>query len=205
MRHDPQAGPAEAAEAVLEQVLGTARTHSRFSDREVPDALLVRIYDLARMGPTSVNGSPMRIVFVKSPEARARLLPGVKPGNVPKVESAPVTAIFGIDYGFYRHFDRLSPHNAQERIAAYSADSDLAHETAFRNATLQAAYFLIVARAMGLDCGPMSGFLHDVVDEAFFRGTEVKSNFLMNLGYGLGEGIRPRAYRFAFDEVCRIE
>lgn len=180
-----------------------ARTHYRFSDKDVPDDLLKRIYDIARMGPTSGNCCPMRVIFVKSPEGKARLLPGMRPGNVDKVKSAPVTAIFGFDLAFYEHIGTLAPH-ATERIATYRNDPDLAHRASFRNATLQASYFMIVARAFGLDCGPMSGFLHDVVDEEFFAGQTVKSNFLMNIGYGLPDGIHERAYRFDFDEVCSI-
>lgn len=189
--------------SVLEQLFLGARTHYRFSDRAVPDDLLRQIYDIARMGPTSGNGCPMRAVFVKSPEAKARLLPGLRPGNVDKVKSAPVTAIFGFDLAFYEHLDRLAPHNL-DRIEVYRKDTDLSYRASFRNATLQAAYFLVVARAFGLDCGPMSGFLHDVVDAEFFAGTTVKSNFLMNIGYGVPDGIKPRSFRFAFDEVCTV-
>lgn len=187
----------------LDVLFLSARTHYRFSDRDVPDDLLKQIYDIARMGPTSGNCCPMRVIFVKSAEGKARLLPGVRPGNVDKVKSAPVTAIFGFDLAFYEHIDRLAPH-AIDRIANYRNDPDLAHRASFRNATLQASYFMIGARAFGLDCGPMSGFLHDVVDEEFFAGQTVKSNFLMNIGYGLHEGIHERAFRFEFDEVCSI-
>lgn len=187
----------------LDLLFRDARTYYRFSDREVPDALLRQIYDIARLGPTSSNGSPMRAIFVKSEEAKQRLLPGVRPNNIEKVKSAPVTAIFGFDLAFYERFDRLAPH-AIDRIQNFRNDPDLAHRAAFRNATLQAAYFLILARGHGLDCGPMSGFLHDVVDNEFFAGQTVRANFLMNIGYGHEEGTRPRQYRFEFDEVCEI-
>ncbi len=169
----------------------------------MPDALLREIWNIARMGPTSTNGSPMRVVFVKSEEAKERLRPGIKPGNIDKTMAAPVTAITAFDLEFYEKFDRLAPY-ATDRIAAYREDPDLAHRAAFRNATLQAAYFLIVARAKGLDCGPMSGFLHDVVDDAFFAGTSLRSNFLINLGYGDPAVLFPRQYRLAFCEACSI-
>lgn len=123
-----------------------ARTHYRFSDKAVPDDLLKHIYDIARMGPTSGNCCPMRVIFVKSPEGKARLLPGMRPGNVDKVKSAPVTAIFGFDLAFYEHIGRLAPH-ATERIETYRNDPDLAYRASFRNATLQASYFMTVARA----------------------------------------------------------
>lgn len=187
----------------LEKVFLSARTYYRFSDRDVSDALLKSIYDTARMGPTSSNGCPMRVVFVKSAEAKSRLMPGLKPKNIEKVMSAPVTAIFGFDLAFYEHFDRLAPH-AVANAANYINDPDLKLRAAFRNGTLQAAYFLVVARAHGLNCGPLSGFFHDVVDAEFFAGTQIKSNFLMNLGYGEEESVRPRGYRFDFDEVCSI-
>jgi len=188
---------------VLDQLFLEARTHYRFSDRDVPDDLLRKIYDIARIGPTSGNNCPMRVIFVKSPQGKKRLLPGMRPGNVDKVKSAPVTAIFGYDLAFYEHLPRLAPHTV-ERMEVFRNDPELTHRASFRNATLGAAYFLILARAHGLNCGPMSGFLHDVVDEEFFAGTTVKSNFLMNIGYGLDDGIKPRLYRFGFDEVCSI-
>lgn len=187
----------------LREVFLDARTHFAWQDREVPDALLREVWDIARMGPTSTNGSPMRVVFVKSKEAKAKLLEGLKPGNVDKTMSAPVTAITGFDLDFFERFDRLVPY-ATDRIDAYRADPDLAYRAAFRNATLQGAYFMICARAKGLDCGPMSGFLHDVIDANFFAGTNIKSNFLINLGYGDPSVLFPRQYRFAFDEVCKI-
>ena len=187
----------------LRTIFLDARTHFAWKDREVADGLLREIWDIARMGPTSTNGSPMRVVFVKSKAAKERLLKGLKPGNVDKTMAAPVTAITGFDLEFFESFDRLAPY-ATGRIAAYREDPNLAYRAAFRNATLQAAYFMIVARAKGLDCGPMSGFLHDVVDDAFFAGTSVKSNFLINLGYGDPSVLFPRQYRFAFEEACHI-
>jgi len=187
----------------LESVFVQARTYYRFHDRPVADDLLKTIYDIVRMGPTSNNGCPMRIVFAKSAEAKARLVPGVKPKNVEKVLNAPVTAIFGFDMAFYEHFDKLAPH-AVANASNYVKDTDLKFRAAFRNGTLQAAYFLMVTRAFGLQCGPMSGFYHDIVDQEFFAGSEIKSNFIMTIGYGDPESVRPRGYRYAFDEVCSI-
>lgn len=180
-----------------------ARTHFAWQPRTVPEPLLRDIWRIARMGPTSTNGSPMRVVFVTSDAGRERLRPGLKPGNIDKTMAAPVTAITGFDLKFYEHFDRLAPY-AMDRIDTYRNDPDLAYRAAFRNATLQAAYFMIVARAHGLDCGPMSGFHHDVVDGTFFAGSDIRSNFLINLGYGNPDVLFPRQYRFEFDEACSI-
>ena len=189
--------------AGLDVVFRQARTHYAWQGTPVPESMLRRIFDLARMGPTSGNCNPMRVIFVATPEGKEKLRPGLKPGNVDKTMAAPATAIVGTDMEFYRHITRLAPHNA-ERVKAYEDDPDLTYRAAFRNATLQGAYMIIAARALGLDCGPMSGFLHDVVDETFFAGTAVKSNFLINIGYGDREKLRPRGERFAFDEICRI-
>lgn len=188
---------------VVQRLFLDARTHFAWQDREVPDTLLHAIWSVARMGPTSTNGSPMRVVFVKSPEAKERLRPALKPGNVDKTMNAPVTAVTGFDLEFFERFDKLAPY-ALDRIPTYRADPDLAYRAAFRNATLQGAYVMIVARAFGLDCGPMSGFFHDIVDEAFFPCGGVKSNFLINLGYGDPGVLFPRQYRFEFEEVCSI-
>jgi 3-hydroxypropanoate dehydrogenase len=189
--------------AGLDTIFREARTHYTWTGRPVSESLLRQIYELARMGPTSGNCNPMRVVFVTTPEGKERLRPGLKPGNVDKTMAAPATAIIGADMEFYRHIPRLAPHNA-DRVKVYEEDPDLTYRAAFRNATLQGAYLIMAARALGLDCGPMSGFLHDVVDEEFFAGTAVKSNFLINIGYGDREKLRPRGDRFAFDEVCRF-
>ena len=167
------------------------------------ESLLRKIYELARMGPTSGNCNPMRVIFVTTPEGKERLRLGLKPGNVDKTMAAPATAIVGTDMEFYRHIPRLAPHNA-DRVKVYEEDPDLTYRAAFRNSTLQGAYMILTARALGLDCGPMSGFLHDVVDQEFFAGTAVKSNFRINIGYGDRGRLRPRADRFGFDEVCQI-
>jgi 3-hydroxypropanoate dehydrogenase len=190
-------------QAELNKILQEARTHYAWQDKPVPESLLRKIYEVARMGPTSGNSNPMRVVFVTTLEGKKRLLPGLKPGNVDKTMAAPATAIIGTDMEFYKHIPRLAPHNA-DRVKVYEDDPDLTYRAAFRNATLQGAYIIIAARALGLDCGPMSGFLHDVVDQEFFAGTAVKSNFLINIGYGDRSKLRPRADRFAFDEVCQI-
>jgi 3-hydroxypropanoate dehydrogenase len=190
-------------QAELNKILQEARTHYAWQDKPVPESLLRKIYEVARMGPTSGNSNPMRVVFVTTLEGKKRLLPGLKPGNVDKTMAAPATAIIGTDMEFYKHIPRLAPHNA-DRVKVYEDDPDLTYRAAFRNATLQGAYIIIAARALGLDCGPMSGFLHDVVDQEFFAGTAVKSNFLINIGYGDRSKLRPRADRFSFDEVCQI-
>lgn len=185
------------------QLFLEARTHYFWQDKPVSDELLREVYDIARMAPTSGNGNPMRVIFVKSPEAKQRLLPALKPGNVDKTMSAPVTAIVGFDLEFYNHFDRLAPF-ATGRKEIYIADADLTHRAAFRNGTLQGAYLILAARALGLDCGPMSGFDHDIIDQTFFTNGKVRSNFLINLGYGDPEKLFPRQERFQFDEACAI-
>lgn len=190
-------------DAGLDLLFRQARTYYGWLAKPVTDDVLTQIYDLAKMAPTSGNCNPMRIVFVRSKEAKQRLLPGLKPGNVDKTMAAPVTAVLGFDTQFYKHFDRLAPH-ALDRIAVYEADPDLAQRAAFRNGTLQGAYLLLAARSLGLDCGPMSGFLHDVVDEEFFPGGRVKSNFLINIGYGDSASLRSRGARFDFGDIGTI-
>ena len=181
-----------------------ARTHGKWTDRDVDDALLARVWDLARMGPTSANCSPLRIVFVRSPEAKARLKPALLEGNVAKTMKAPVTAIFAHDSRFFEHLPRLFPHTDARAWFDGPGKEEVARVTAFRNGTLQAAYFILAARALGLDCGPMSGFDNAAVDREFFPDGSYKSNFLCSLGYGDPAGLHPRGPRFAFDEACRI-
>jgi 3-hydroxypropanoate dehydrogenase len=188
----------------LDTLYFKARTHSFWLDQAVPDALLRRAYDIARMAPTSANCSPMRVVFVRSPEAKRRLLPALMEGNREKSLAAPVTAIIGHDSEFYEHLPRLFPHADARSWFAGPDNAAVATATAFRNGTLQGAYFLLAARAVGLDCGPMSGFDNAAVDAAFFPGGRVKSNFLCNLGYGDPAKLFPRSPRFEFDEVCSI-
>lgn len=182
----------------LDAIFRAARTHRSWLDKPVPPAILMAIYDLMRWGPTSANTSPARIVFVVSPEAKARLKPHLDTGNVAKTMTAPATAIIGYDLDFARFMPKLNP-----RAGAF--DNAAANQvTAFRNGSLQGAYFIIAARALGLDCGPMSGFDNAGVDGEFFAGTAVKSNFLCNIGYGDPAKLFPRAERLSFDEACQL-
>lgn len=190
------------AESALDQVFRQARTHNRFLDRPVPDALLRQAWDLARMGPTAANCQPARIVFVRSPEAKALLKPALAPGNVDKTMAAPVTAIVASDLEFYEQLPRTFPQ--VDARAWYAGNEPLIAETALRNSTLQGAYLILALRGLGLDCGPMSGFDAAKVDAAFFAGTPVKSNFLINIGYGDAAALYPRNPRLEFDEACRI-
>jgi 3-hydroxypropanoate dehydrogenase len=167
----------------LDLIFRNARTHNVWLDKPVEDALLRQVYDLAKMGPTSANMCPMRVVLVKSPEAKERLKPALAAGNVDKTMAAPVTAIIGMDIHFFEQLPRLFPHVDAKAWFKNLAD-DVLEYTALRNSALQGAYFMLAARALGLDCGPMSGFDNAKVDETFFAGTTVKSNFLCNLGYG---------------------
>jgi 3-hydroxypropanoate dehydrogenase len=179
-----------------------ARTHTVWQDRPVSEELLRAAWDLAKMGPTSANSSPARIVFVTSREAKERLKAALSEGNVAKTMAATATAIFGYDLAFYERLPDLFPH-ADGRSWFVGKDK-LIETTAFRNASLQGGYFILAARALGLDCGPMSGFDNAKVDEAFFAGTAIRSNFLCNLGYGDLSKLRPRNKRLSFDEGCRI-
>jgi 3-hydroxypropanoate dehydrogenase len=189
-------------EQALDVLFRQARTFGRFLPRPVPDEVLRQAWDLARMGPTSANCLPARIVFVKTPEAKERLKPALAAGNVEKTMAAPVTAIIGYDPAFYELLPRLFPH--ADARAWFAGKPDLIDSTGFRNGTLQGAYFLLACRALGLDCGPMSGFDNAKVDAAFFADTGWRSNFLMNLGYGDPAGLFPRGPRLDFDEACRI-
>jgi len=187
----------------LNQLFFDARTHNEWQDRPVSDELLHQLYDTLRWGPTSANCCPARIVFVRSPEAKAKLLPAMIEGNVEKTRTAPVTAVIGYDLEFHEHLPRLFPHtDARSWFAGYQP---LIESTAFRNGTLQGAYLIMAARALGLDCGPMSGFDADKINAAFFAGTSTRANFLCNLGYGRPEALFPRSPRFEFEDVCRIE
>ncbi len=192
------------ANAALEQLFLEARTFNAFLSRPIEDVLLQRIYNLARMAPTSANCSPARLVFVKSAAAKAKLEPTLMEMNRVKTMAAPVTVIVGMDEAFYEHLPKLFPHT--DAKSWFAGNQALIESTAFRNATLQGAYLLLAARSLGLDCGPMSGFDNAMVDEIFFKGSTVKSNFLINLGYGdTSHDLFPRGPRFEFDEVCRID
>src|ERR1043166_9906125 len=190
-------------DTALDVLFRTARTHNAWLAQPVEDALLRQIYDLAKMGPTSANMSPMRIVFVKSPEARQRLKPALAAGNVEKTMAAPVTAILGMDTRFYEKLPKLFPH-ADAKAWFKDLPESVLEYTALRNGSLQGAYFMLAARALGLDCGPMSGFDNAKVNEAFFAGTTVKANFLCNLGYGDASKLHPRSPRLTFEEACRV-
>ncbi len=189
-------------DASLDQLFRDARTRGSWHDKDVPDALLHELVELVKLGPTSGNCSPARFVFVKSPEAKARLKPFLSDGNRDKTMKAPVCAIIGYDLEFHEHLPKLFPHT--DAKSWFEGKPDKIADTAFRNSSLQGAYLILAARALGLDCGPMSGFDAAGVDQEFFAGTEVKSNFLCNLGYGDDSPLRPRSPRFDFDEMARI-
>jgi 3-hydroxypropanoate dehydrogenase len=188
----------------LDLMFRNARSYSFWQDKPVEDALLQRVYDLMKWGPTSSNCCPMRLVFVKSAAAKEKLKPCLDAGNVAKSMSAPVVAIIGHDMEFYEKLPKLFPHNQSAR-SWFAGKPDVIQSTAFRNGSLQGAYFMLAARALGLDCGPMSGFNNAKLDEAFFAGTPVKSNFICALGYGDASKLFPRGPRLEFSEACRIE
>jgi 3-hydroxypropanoate dehydrogenase len=189
-------------DAVLDQLFRTARTHNKWLPRPVSEESLRQLVDLAKMGPTSANCSPARIVFVTSTEGKARLKPHLSAGNLEKTMAAPVTAIVGQDLEFYEHLPKLFPHT--DARSWFAGKPDAIRTTAFRNATLQGAYLILAARALGLDTGPMSGFDAAGVEKEFFAGTAVTANFLINIGYGDDTGLFPRSPRFAFEEMARI-
>ncbi len=189
--------------AALDLIFRAARTHRAWDDRPVDEATLRELHELMKWGPTTGNSCPARFVFVKSAEAKARLRPALDAGNVVQTMAAPATAIVAYDLAFYEMMPKLAPHtNARSWFADEPEDS--LRTTALRNGSLQGAYLIIAARALGLDCGPMSGFDNAKVDAEFFAGTTVRSNFLCNLGYGDPSKLRPRAPRLSFDEACRI-
>jgi len=201
----------------LDLLFRTARTHNSWLDRPVSDDVLRQLYEVMKWGPTSANSNPARIVFIRTSAGKERLRPALAPGNVEKVMTAPVTAIVGYDLQFYGKFPTLFPHNPAMRERFASAP-DLVEVTARRNSSLQGAYLMLAARALGLDCGPLSGFDNTKVDEEFFgagtpcEGCEeefipaghVKSNFLCNFGYGDPSKLFPRLPRLAFEDVCAL-
>jgi 3-hydroxypropanoate dehydrogenase len=186
----------------LDVLFRTARTHNAWRPVPVPESTLRAAWDLAKMGPTSANCSPLRIVFVTSPAGKERLRPALSAGNLEKTMAAPVTAIFAQDTEFHEHLPRLFPH--ADARPWFVGKPELIAVTAMRNSTLQAAYFMLAARALGLDCGPMSGFDNAKVDAEFFPDGRVKSNFLCNLGHGDPAQLFPRSPRFDFAEVATI-
>lgn len=190
------------SDAALAQLFYDARTHNAWLPKDVPDALLKQLFDLVKLAPTSANCSPARYVFVKSPEAKARLKPHLSEGNAEKTMSAPCCVIVGQDLAFYEHLPKLFPHT--DAKSWFVGNDKKIRETAFRNATLQGGYLILAARALGLDCGPMSGFNPAGVNEAFFSGTTVEANFLCNLGYGDASKLFDRSPRFSFDDAAQI-
>ena len=190
------------SDAALDQLFRTARTYRTWRDQPVSDETLRDVYELMKWGPTSSNCSPARLVFVKSSAAKERLKPALDAGNVNQTMAAPATAIVAYDLEFYTRMAVLSP---RTDVSIFVDHPSLTLETAMRNGSLQGAYLILAARALGLDCGPMSGFDNAKVDAAFFPGGAVKSNFLCNIGYGNPAKMHPRAPRLAFDEACRIE
>jgi 3-hydroxypropanoate dehydrogenase len=200
-----EGSPAIVSDAALDILFRDARSYNAWLETPVSDAELRRIYDLMKWGPTSANSSPARFIFVHSAEAKERLLRHVEPGNVAKTRSAPVTVIVGYDLHFYERLPYLFPHKPAAP-GWYSGDAKQAHavDTAFCNGTLQGAYLMIAARALGFDCGPMSGFDRAGVDRDFWAGTFVRTNFLCNLGHGDPGSLFPRHPRLSFDEACAI-
>jgi 3-hydroxypropanoate dehydrogenase len=186
----------------IQQLFIDARTHHAWQEREVADGLLHEIYDLAKWGPTSANSLPMRIVFVKSKFAKEKLIPALMGSNVEQVRAAPVTAIIAYDQKFHDHLPTLFP--AFDARSLFASNPSLSEQTAFRNGSLQGGYFILAARALGLDAGPMSGFDNARVDQAFFDNSSWKSNFLCNIGYGDAAKLRPRGPRLGFDQTCLI-
>ena len=185
-----------------EQLFDHARTHNGFSAEPVPEATLRQLYDMLKWGPTSANCSPARFIFVSTPEGKAKLLEGMSPGNVEKTRAAPVTVIVGMDMAFYEQLPKLFPHT--DAKAWFVGNQPMIDATAFRNSSLQGAYLIVAARALGLDCGPMSGFNPAKVDAAFWAGTPVKTNFICNLGHGDASKLMPRSPRLAFEEACQM-
>jgi 3-hydroxypropanoate dehydrogenase len=190
------------SEPSLDQLFRDARTHSFWQPRPVALETLKEIYDLARMGPTSANTSPARFVFVTTDQAKARLLPAMAPGNLDKTRAAPVVVLIAHDVEFYEHLPKLFPQ--VDARSWFVGNQPLIDVTALRNSSLQGAYFMLAARALGLDCGPMSGFDPGKVDGAFFPDGKWSVNFICNLGYGDPGKLFPRNPRLAFDEACRV-
>jgi 3-hydroxypropanoate dehydrogenase len=199
------------SDKALDVLYRNARTHNVWLDKPVGDDVLRQLYDLMKYGPTSANMFPARILFLRTPEAKQRLLPALSPMNADKTMKAPATAIIAYDLRFFEQTPKLFPHNPAIR-EVFAKSRELAETTAFRNGSLQGAYLILAARSLGLDCGPMSGFDNAKVDAEFFSPAagnpptfiEVKSNFLCNLGYGDSSQLFPRNPRLAFEEACRL-
>ena len=191
------------SDEALDVIFRNARTQNKWQDKPVSNALLMAIYELMRWGPTSANISPARILFLTSKAAKERLKPLLSPGNQEKTMAAPAVAIIGMDLDFPEKLPMLFPNNPKMKDV-FTANAELAHSAAFRNSSLQGGYFIVAARALGLDCGPMSGFDNAGVDKEFFAGTNIKSNFICAIGHGDPAGVFPRNPRLSFDEACKI-
>lgn len=187
----------------LDQLFAAGRTHNRWTAEPVDDALLRQAYELASFGPTSMNCEPARFVFLKTEASRARLLPALSPGNVDKTKAAPMTVIVATDTRFYEHLPQLFPHNPTARDM-FANNPDMAQATAFRNATLTGGYFILAARSLGLDCGPMSGFDPAKVNAEFFPDGRYQANFLINVGHGDGSQLFPRQPRLSFEQAVTV-
>lgn len=194
---------APLSDQALDQLFREARSYNSWQDREVSDELLHQLYDLMKWGPTSANSCPARIVFVKSEEAKQRLKPCLNEGNVEKSMTAPVVAIIGMDMEFYEKLSKLFPHT--DARSWYVGKPEKIQVNAMRNSSLQGGYFIMAARALGLDCGPMSGFDYPKLEAEFFPDGKVKANFICAIGYGTTDKLYPRGPRLDFDEACRIE
>ncbi|TAL54840.1 malonic semialdehyde reductase [Pandoraea sp.] len=189
-------------QTAIAQLFTQARTYAAWRDKAVPDSVLKDLYDLMKWGPTSGNSTPARVVFVRSPAQKAALLECMAPGNVEKTRAAPVTAIVAYDLAFFEHLPRLFPH--ADMRGGFAANPERAARAALMNGSLQGGYFILAARALGLDCGPMGGFDAEKVNAAFFAESTWRVNFICNLGYGDAAGLHPRGPRLSFDEACRI-
>jgi 3-hydroxypropanoate dehydrogenase len=189
-------------DAALDRLFRTARTRNSWKPQPLPEGALERIYELMRMGPTSANSSPGRFVFCVSDEAKEKLASAASGTNAPKIKAAPCTAIVGYALDFHEHLPRLFPH--APAMKDVFANAELAQTTAFRNSSLQGAYLIMAARALGFDCGPMSGFNNAKVDELFFAGTNIRSNFICSIGYGDEAGLFGRLPRLEFDEAAKV-
>lgn len=185
-----------------EQLFTDARTQNGYLADPVPDTTLRALYDLLKWGPTSANSCPARFVFVRGAQAKERLIECMNPGNVQKVREAPVSVVIGMDLAFYDKLPQLFPHT--DARPWFAGKPELIESTAFRNSSLQGAYLILAARALGLDCGPMSGFDGPKLDQAFWAGTAVRTNFVCTLGRGNPAKLMPRSPRLAFDEACRL-
>lgn len=191
------------SQEALNQIFINARTNTHWLNKPVEDELLHELYNNMKFGPTASNSCPIRILFVKSKEAKEKLLPCMDDGNVEKTWTAPVTAVLAYDLEFYEKLSKLAPH-AKDARSWFAGKPAVIEKVAFRNSSLEGGYFIVAARALGLDCGPMSGFSNSKLDETFFSGTSWRSNFICNLGYGDHSKLFPRAPRLDFDEAARI-